>query len=130
MSKISLDETTLKIVDVLSRQIGKTVSINELKNKIEESYGSANYSGIYSKIQSLTEEEITTLETAGKASLVSLNFKNWFTADLLSLTDIWRKMEVLKTHPELQSLVYCDCAFLHLFHRRVDQDQKLCSVES
>lgn len=105
MGKISLDETTLKIMDTLSRKIGNPVSINELKNKIEESYGSANYSGIYFKLQSLTEEKITTLETAGKASLVSLNFKNWFTADLLALTDIWKKIEVLKTHPELQRLI-------------------------
>lgn len=114
--KTWLDETTLKIMDVLSRHIGNPISINELKNKIEESYGSANYASIYSKLRSLTEEQITNSETVGKASIVSLNFRNWFTPDLLAQTDIWKKMETLRSHPELQLLlsnIYIDFANLN-----------------
>ena len=116
VGRTSLDETTLKIVDVLSRQIGNPISINELKNKIEKVYGRASYAAIHSKIRSLREDQITLSETAGKASITSLNFRNWFTADLLAQTDIWKKMETLRKHPELQILlsdIYVDFANLY-----------------
>ncbi|MGA2875546.1 MAG: hypothetical protein ABSE82_08410 [Nitrososphaerales archaeon] len=100
-----LDETTLKIMDVLSRQIGNPISINELKNKIEATYGSANYAGIHAKLRSLTEDQITNSETTGKASIATLNFRNWFTSDLLTQTDIWKKQEILRRHPELQMIL-------------------------
>jgi len=101
----TMDDTTFKILDVLSRQIGNPLSINELKNRIEEDYGNANYSSVYSKLLTLTEEQITNSETLGKSSIPTLNFKNWFTSDLLTQTDIWKKLEVLRNHPELQLLL-------------------------
>lgn len=107
----------MKIMDVLSRQIGNPISINELKNKIEGSYGSANYAGIHSKLRSLTEEQITNSETAGKSLIASLNFRNWITTDLLAQTDIWKKIETLRSHPELQMLlpnIYIDFASLNI----------------
>ena len=100
-----MDETSFRILDVLSRQIGNPISINELKNKIAKSYGSAHYSNIHSKLRSLTREQITNEETSGKSSIPTLNFRNWFTIDLLTQTDIWKKREVLRKHPELRMLL-------------------------
>jgi hypothetical protein len=100
-----MDETSFRILDVLSQQIGKPISINELKNKIGKSYGSAYYSNIHSKLRSLTREHITNEERYGKSSIATLNFSNWFTNDLLEETDIWKKQMVLRKHPELQMLL-------------------------
>jgi hypothetical protein len=104
-NSIAIDETTFKILDILSRQIGNSISINELKNEIDASYGSAYYATIYNKLRSLTEEQITKKEAAGKAFIPTLNFKNSFTNDLLTQTDIWKKQEILRKHPELKMLL-------------------------
>jgi len=114
--KTSMDETTLKIMDILSRQIGNPISINELKNQIETAYGSANYSSIHAKLRSLTEDQITNSETSGRSSNATLNFRNSLTLDMLTQTDIWKKLETLRNHPELQMLlsnIYMDFADLN-----------------
>ena len=56
-----MDETTYRILDVLSRSLGRLMSIHELTRKIEETYGGAYYANIYEKIHELTQDNIITL---------------------------------------------------------------------
>ncbi len=105
IGELGMDQTTFRILDILSREIGHPISINELTNKIGRSYGTAHYSNIYEKIRSLTKEEITILETAGKSSNTTLNLENPFTNDLLTEIDLRKKQELLRKKPQLQMLL-------------------------
>lgn len=100
MSK--MDETTLRILDILSREIGNPLSINELTQKIEKIYGTAHYVNIYDKISLLANENIIVLTKTGRSSIATMNFENYLLIDLLSEIELKRKQNFLKNKPEVQ----------------------------
>lgn len=71
-----MDETTFRILGTLSRELGKSFSINELTNKISTLYGTAYYKNIYDKIAELKNQKIISLIKTGKSKIIELNLDN------------------------------------------------------
>ena len=108
-----MDETTLRILDILSREIGNPLSINELTQKIEKIHGTAHYANIYNKINSLATENIIKLAKTGRSSIAALNFENYLLIDLLSEIELRRKQSFLKGRQEMQMLFMEFNTYLH-----------------
>jgi hypothetical protein len=100
-----MDETTYKILDVLSRNLGRPTSIHELTRKIKEMYGRAYYANIHEKIHDLTQDNIITLSKSGRSSIISLYFENYLLIDLLAEMELMRKQYFLKEKQEMQMLM-------------------------
>src|SRR3989337_431208 len=100
-----MDETTLKIVDALSRSLGMQLSINELTKEIARLHGRAYYANVYNKLRRLSKEGPVALTKAGKSSLVSLNFTSYLTMDLLPAMELARKHDLLKRRESLRLLL-------------------------
>jgi len=90
-----MDKTTFRILDTLTRDFGTPVSINELKNRIDKTYGSAYYKNIYDKVKDLENEGILNLENVGKSKSISLNF-NHKTISLLGEMEKNKLSEIIK----------------------------------
>lgn len=99
-----MDDTTFRILDTLSRELGKPISINELTKKIEKLHGKAYYKNIYDKLHTMANNKIITLTKSRNSSLVSLNFTNYLLIDLLAQMELVRKQNFLQLHRELQML--------------------------
>jgi hypothetical protein len=99
-----MDETTFRILDTLSRQLGRPLSILELTRKIHEFHRIAYYANIYEKLRNLAAHGTITLAKAGKSSIASLNFGDYFLLDLLTEMELIRKRRLLEKRPELQML--------------------------
>lgn len=108
-----MDEATYKILDTLSRNLGKYMSINELTRKIEETHGGAYYANINEKIHSLTQDGIITLSKSGRSSMISLHFENYLLIDLLAEMELMRKQAFLKGRQEMQMLMMEIHTFMH-----------------
>src|SRR3990170_1559908 len=100
-----MDQTTLRIVDGLSRSLGMQLSINELTKEIARLHGRAHYANVYNKLRRLSKEGTVALTKAGKSSLVSLNFANYLTMDLLAEMELARKHDLLKGRESLRLLL-------------------------
>ena len=100
-----MDETTLRIVDGLSRSLGMQVSINQLTKEIARLHGRAYYANVYNKLRRLSKEGTVALTKAGKSSLVSLNFTSYLTMDLLTEMELARKHDLLKGRESLRLLL-------------------------
>lgn len=103
MSK--MDEATYRILDILSRRLGVSMSINEITKNIDEIHGGAYYANTYEKIKELDREEILVLTKAGRSSLVSLNFDNYMIIDMLAEMELKCKRDFLKGKQEMQMLM-------------------------
>ena len=86
-----MDETTFRILDTLSRELGRQISINELTRKIAKQHGSAYYANIYKKLLALNKEGTILIGRIGKSSIISLNFKNYLLIDLLIEMELKKK---------------------------------------
>ena len=100
-----MDQTTLRIVDGLSRSLGMQLSINELTREIARLHGKAYYANVYNKLRRLSKEGTVALTRAGKSSLVSLNFGSYLTMDLLTEMELTRKHDLLKRRESLRLLL-------------------------
>src|SRR3989344_4287009 len=78
-----MNETTFKILNVLSRELGKPISINELTNKINAIYKKAHYKNIFEEIKTLEKHGIVKIIQMGKSSGTSLNLENYLTKNYL-----------------------------------------------
>jgi hypothetical protein len=99
-----MDETTFRILDTLSRQLGRPLSILELTRRIEHFHRTAYYANIYEKLRNLAAHGTITLEKSGRSSIASLNFGDYFLLDLLTEMELTRKRRLLEKRPELQML--------------------------
>lgn len=99
-----MDETTLRIVDGLSRSLGMQLSISGLTKEIARLHGRAYYANVYNKLRRLSEEGIVALTRAGRSSLVSLNLGSYLTMDLLTEMELARKHDLLKRRESLRLL--------------------------
>jgi hypothetical protein len=96
-----MNETRFKVLDTLSREIGKHISIKELTNKIKETHGTAYYKNTYDEIKILAHEKILEIEKIGNSSIIRLNFANYFLLDILSEMELKKKYNLLKKRPEM-----------------------------
>lgn len=99
-----MEETTFRIIDTLSRELGNPISISKLTERIKKLHGTAYYANIYRALQNLTREGAITLTKTGNTSIANLNFRNYLLLDLLTEMELRRKHELLK-RGELQILL-------------------------
>lgn len=99
-----MDNTTFRILDILSRDLDSPISINRLTKKIKESHGTAYYKNIYDKIQDLKEQNILNITEIGKASVITLNFNNYQLTDILAEMELKKKQEFLEKNIEMQTI--------------------------
>ena len=91
-----MDQTSFKILETLSRELGTEMSINQLTERIRESYGSAYYANIYNKLQQLAGDNIVTIKKIGNTSIAQLNFDNYLIVDMLAQIEMQKKRTFLK----------------------------------
>lgn len=100
-----MDETTFRILDALSKDLGNPISINELTGRIKELHGTAYYKNIYDKIHDLRKQNILIVTEIGKSSIIKLNFNNYLLTDILTEMELKRKQDFLERKAELQMLL-------------------------
>ncbi|MDO8538611.1 MAG: hypothetical protein Q7S21_07045 [archaeon] len=99
-----MDETEFRILDALTSNLGRDISINELTNEIKSLFGTAFYKNIYDKVKQLEEKGFLKLFPAGNTLLVRLNFDNFLLTDLLSEMELKKKKDFLDRKTNLQTL--------------------------
>jgi hypothetical protein len=90
-----MDTLTLRILDTLSSNLGDSLSINQLTERIRETYGTAYYANIYQKLQKLKKEGLVSLDLIGRSTNVKLNFQNYLLIDTLAEMEIEKKKNFL-----------------------------------
>ncbi len=115
-----MDNHTFKILDTLSSNIGNSLSINKLTEKIKERHGKAHYPIINKKSHELEKQEIITLESYGKSSIIKLNFRNYLLADILAEVEIKKKLKFLTERKELFSF----------FEEMEENFEDICGIKS
>ncbi len=111
----TMDEATYRILNILARNLGRPLSINELTCKIEETFGGAYYANTNEKIHDLVKDGIITLAKSGRSSLISLNFNNYSIIDLLAEMEMRRKYEFHHGKQEMQMLMMEIDTYLYNF---------------
>jgi len=104
-----MDTTTFRILDTISTYLGKSLSINQLTEKIREIYGTAYYANIYKRLHELETQGILNLSKSGKSSIAELNFSNYLLVDFLAEIEVKKKIELLERR-----------AFLQMFLKEMD----------
>jgi hypothetical protein len=90
-----MDMPTLRILDTISSNLGDSMSINQLTERIRETYGTAHYANIYLKLQELKKEGLLRLDLIGRSCNVKLDFQNYFLIDTLAEMEIEKKKNFL-----------------------------------
>jgi hypothetical protein len=96
-----MDTTTVQILDLLSSNIGNSLSINQLTKQIKDTYGSAHYANIYQKLQELKNEGLLTIDPVGKSSNPKLNFQSYLLIDKLAEMELEKKIAFLENRANL-----------------------------
>lgn len=91
-----MDETSFKILETLSREMGTEMSISQLTERIGESYGKAYYANIYNKLQQLARDNIVTISKVGNTSIARINFDDYWIMDILAQVEMQRKRAFLR----------------------------------
>lgn len=98
-----MDTPTTRILDTVSSSLGDSLSINQLTERIRNTYGTAYYANIYQKLQELKNEGLLNIESMGRFSNIKLNFENYLLIDTLAELEIEKKMRFLSKRPDLFS---------------------------
>lgn len=99
-----MDETTFRILDALSRDLGRPTSINELTGRIRKLHKTAYYKNIYDKVQELKRQDIVKLERIGKSSIIWLNFNNYRLTEILDEMEKEKKWKFLEGREKIKRL--------------------------
>jgi Fe2+ or Zn2+ uptake regulation protein len=105
MEANEVDKPTLRILNTTSSNLGDSLSINQLTERIKGTYGTAFYPNVYRKLQDLKAQGLINLSFIGKSSVIKLNFQNYLLIDFLSEMEIEKKTEFLKKQNNLLSLL-------------------------
>lgn len=108
-----MNESMYRILDIITRNLGKPMSIHELTGKMEQTYGGAYYANIYEKIHKLAQENIITISKSGRSSIISPYFENYLLIDLLAEMELIRKQDFLRGKQEMQMLMMEIDTLLH-----------------
>lgn len=100
-----MDETTFRILDALSRDLGRPTSINSLVGKIRSLHRTAYYKNIYDKVQELAKQGTIRLDNIGKSSIVTLNFNDYHTTGRLAEMELEKERRFLENKTEMQMLL-------------------------
>ncbi|MBU4265996.1 MAG: hypothetical protein L6243_04895 [Candidatus Altiarchaeales archaeon] len=65
-----MDKTTLMILDELSSNLGRNISIHGLTNELKKDCHKAHYKNIYDKIKELSKNNDIILEKIGNSSIM------------------------------------------------------------
>lgn len=98
-------DTEFRILDVLSREIGNALSINQIAKKVKTIYGSGDYKNVHVAIKNMRKDKIVKLEQTGNTSIANINFENYVIIDLLSELELVKKRDFLKNRQEIQMLM-------------------------
>ncbi len=99
-----MDETEFRILDTLSRDPDRQISISELTREIQHLHGTAHYPNTYRALQEMKQEGIIDLAKTGSASMVSLNLRNPQTIDSLSEMELHKRHALSEKREEFQRL--------------------------
>jgi hypothetical protein len=108
-----VDEATFRILDTLSREIGSTISTNQLTFKIRQRYGTGYYARTYNKLTDLSKQGLVTITKAGRSSIPSLNLSSYRLLDLLSEIEMRKKWDFLDESRIFQPLMMEVEAYAH-----------------
>lgn len=100
-----MDTPSFRILETISSNIGDSLSINKLTERIKDRYGSAYYANVYQKLQELKNEGVLNLELIGRSSNIKLNFQNYLLIDILAEMEIEKKRNFLTNRSELFSFL-------------------------
>lgn len=111
-----MKESAYRILDILAREIGNPMSINQLKERINRIYGSADYKNTYMSMQDMWKRGFIIIEKIGKSSIATLNFDSPLLIDFLAEMEMRRKTLFLEKRQELQLLLLQLNAYLKDFY--------------
>lgn len=97
-----MNKTTLRILEVLSSEIGTGLSINHLTDKIHTRFNTGFYRDVYKNVQFLAKQRILQISKEGNSSIISLNFDDPFLVDMLAEMELERKRNFLQKRKEFQ----------------------------
>ena len=99
-----MDEMEFRILDTLSRDPGRQMSISALTREIERLHGTAYYANTYNALRQLETAGTIDLTKAGNSSQVSLNLRDPRTIDALSEMELRKRRALLSAREELRRL--------------------------
>ncbi len=100
-----MNDTEFRILETLARGMGNATSISELTKKIRNDYGKGDYKNTYKTIQNFVKKRVLKFEKAGNSLITKLNFKNYLLVDLLTETELIKKINFLEKYSELQPII-------------------------
>jgi hypothetical protein len=100
-----MDRTTFRIMDTLSRDLASPASINELTKRISKLHRKAYYKNVYDKVQELSGKGSLRITSAGKSSLVSINFDSPAVTTLLGEMEIMKKSALVSSEDRISGLM-------------------------
>lgn len=93
-------ETLLKIMRLMRRELGKGLTILEISKQLKIGYRPA-----YNHILAMEKEKIIKIEKIGNAKQCSLNLENAKTRHILGEVDILKKEELFRENQKLKAVV-------------------------
>ena len=99
-----MDETAFRILDTLSRDPGRAISISELSREIKRLHGTAYYSNTNRTLHRLQREGIVQLARGGNSWLASLDLSKSQAIDALSEMELHKRRSLLAKREEFRRL--------------------------
>lgn len=99
-----MDETAFRILDTLSRDPGRAISISDLSREIKRLHGTAYYSNTNKSLHRLRAEGIVQLARAGNSWLASLDLSKPQAIDALSEMELHKRRALLAKRDEFRRL--------------------------
>ena len=91
-----MDETTFRILDALTRNLGRALSIQELTAEMRRLHRSAYYANAHRGVQALQERGVLRIARTGRTAAVSLNFGGYALTDALTEMELRRKRGIME----------------------------------
>lgn len=100
-----MNEMEFRVIETLAGEIGNSMSISDITKKIRKNYSSGDYKNIRNTIQNLANKNIITMQKTGNTIIAELNFENYLLVDLLTETELIKKIKFLERFQELQIIL-------------------------
>lgn len=83
-----MNRTSFRVLETLSRNIGRDLPISSLRDEIEAQFGTAHYKNVHEAVSQLSQAGYLRVDEAGRSRLVSLELTRGETVDLLAEVDL------------------------------------------